>query len=245
MGIVSYLTTSTDEAYSVRDLVPSPESLVSRVLVFESPHKQEIKEHLPVVGTTGERVLSFISADEAGKYGSLGRFVQALNCIVNSDIAVMNVSSVPLQCKAYAIPADSPLLGDAWKLLEKYRKAWSAEGPLPASLESAVTVAVAEDFQARFARLQLAPDYVVVPWGGVARRFTSFVAPDHLPQHTVAHPGRPDWLSLVRGGDSGLLEARQLVLAGLPSSHGGIGPLSGTNPICPPNPRLTTAVGTY
>lgn len=70
-GIVEYLTASEGKNYFVQDLVPSAERMISRVLVFESPHKQEVKEHIPVVGTTGRRVLSFISEHEAEKHGSL------------------------------------------------------------------------------------------------------------------------------------------------------------------------------
>ena len=91
------------------------------VLVFESPHVDELKARLPVVGTAGKSALRFLLSDQPRDL-SLGRFVQQSHLAGDGRIAILNVSNVPMQAAAFAENEGPDLTWEEWALIEKVRR---------------------------------------------------------------------------------------------------------------------------
>jgi hypothetical protein len=102
VSAIDYLSEDGSGKYwrwHVPDLVPSNRA-VELVFVFESPHVDELKAGLPVVGAAGKSALRFLLPDQAGDL-SLGRFVQQRHAAGDDRIAILNVSNVPMQAAAF------------------------------------------------------------------------------------------------------------------------------------------------
>jgi hypothetical protein len=102
VSAISYLSEDGSGIYArwhVPDLVPSSRA-VELVFVFESPHVDELRTGLPVVGTAGRSALRFLGPGQP-KDRSLGHFVQQSHAAGDGRIAILNVSNVPMQETAF------------------------------------------------------------------------------------------------------------------------------------------------
>lgn len=213
-GVEAYIGEDGQGVYAqwhVSDLVPKNTQDIRLVFVFESPHVDEVKAGIPVVGEAGQLALDYLLAGQANGR-SLGSFVQGMHTAGNGQVAILNVSDVPLQ-SSVAVGHDSRGLSEsAWAMLESVRvsdarTATSMKGPDA----NDVGRVLLRSLQRRVDDLRLAPDAVIVAGGVCARRFMrSFLPPPGVQLLNVPHPSRRQWLNSPE--DPELLEVRRLFL---------------------------------
>lgn len=84
-----------DDPLYVPNIENYDKSEIGYIFLVESPHKNEIKEHIPLVGNSGKSVAKFLLNDNKSTIGEL---------VYNKDkslndirIAIVNVCNIPLQ----------------------------------------------------------------------------------------------------------------------------------------------------
>lgn len=214
MSVETYVGEDGHGVYAqwhVSDLVPKRAQDIRLVFVFESPHVDEVKTGVPVVGEEGQLALDYLLGGQADGR-SLGSVVQGLHAAGNGQVAILNVSNVPLQSAA-AVGPDSPGLSEnAWALLESVRvsDARTATSMMSPGANGVGRVLLSS-LQRRVDDLGLAPDAVIVAGGVCARRFMRSFAPvSGVQPLNVPHPSRRQWLNYP--DDPRLLQVRRLFL---------------------------------
>jgi hypothetical protein len=194
--VTDYLSENGSGMYGrwhVPDLVPSSPA-VELVLVFESPHVEELKTRLPVAGAAGRSALRFLLPGQP-KELSLGRFVQQSHAAGDYRIAILNVSNVPMQEAAF-VDAEAPDLGEGeWTLIEKVRRSRARS---ISSIQGAETRAISEvlvdGLRHRLSGVATGHESRVVAAGTFAQRMVAAAFPDLRPSPLrVPHPSFNQW----------------------------------------------------
>lgn len=192
------------QAAYVRDLLPPVSARVGLLLVFESPHVDELAAGLPVVGRAGRSGLEYLLGARTGE--SLGGYVAARHDAQDDRIAVMNVSNVPLQRSAFVVGPEPALTAVDWEVLRHVRtsRANTVRGTQSADANR-VGDALLVGLQTRFDALSFGAGSRVVAAGACAQRFVRGLT--GLPSaaievfhpsygHWLRHPGRPQHVAL-------------------------------------------------
>lgn len=180
-------------AAHVRDLVPPAGVPVSLLMVFESPHVDEVSAGMPLMGAAGRSGLEYLRGARA--QGSLGSFVAEKHATGDYRVAVMNVSNVPLQLAAFTtIPA--PALAPAdWDVLRRVRTSTARSvGGTRNPDANRIGDALLASLQARFNSMTAGGDLTVVAAGRCAQRFVRQLTGLPAKQLRVAHPSYAQWL---------------------------------------------------
>lgn len=203
----------------VADLIPAVGTRIGLVLVFESPHQDELTRRLPVSGKAGRDALRFLlrqsSTDEA-----LGPFVEAVNHGTSgAGIALINVSGVPLEKTAYADPVRVPgLTGAEWSMLDKFRKSSPRSvSTIRPGLRSKSAQLLLAGFQSRVTALGSLADAKVAVAGTFAQLYWRSIQPTPVARLLeVPHPSYDQWNRPTNQGHKGLTALRQTFLALVP-----------------------------
>ena len=230
MSAIDYLSEDGSGTYArwhVPDLVPSNRA-VELVFVFESPHVDELRTGLPVVGAAGKSALRFLLPGQP-KDRSLGRFVQQSHAAGDDRIAILNVSNVPMQEAAF-VDAEAPDLGEGeWTLIEKVRRSRARS---VSSMRGAETRAISEvlvdGLRNRLSGVATGSEGRVVAAGTFAQRMVAAAFPDLTPSPLhVPHPSFNQWNRMANQNLPDLIDARDR-FGGQPSTaqhfesvHGG------------------------
>lgn len=78
--------------YFVPDYPEDNHEKVKILFVLESPHKKEVEKKLPLVGSTGKNVASFLLEDNTNL--PFGEHIKSMN---ESNIGIINICNIPLQ----------------------------------------------------------------------------------------------------------------------------------------------------
>lgn len=195
--------------WHVADLVPT--AAAELVLVFESPHVEELKARIPVAGAAGRSALRYLLPAQP-KNLSLGHFVNQSLQTGHGRVAVLNVSNVPMQAAAFVNSEAPDLSGHGWALLERVRTSTArAVSSMRESDAKTLTERLAERLQGRLSKIKIAEDCAVVAAGSFARRVTAAAATD-LPSFDlldVPHPSFNQWHRQANQGLPSLREARR------------------------------------
>jgi hypothetical protein len=212
VNVTDYLLESgsgVDRPWHVPDLVP-PEGAAELVFVFESPHVEELRAGLPVVGAAGRSALRFLLPDQP-KDLSLGQFVEQSHLAGHGRIAILNVSNVPMQAAAFD-DGDAPdLRQQEWALLEKVRRSTARSVSSMRGTEArAVTEHLVGALGDRLSKLATTGGSHVVAAGIFAQRVMAAASPDLLPGLLkVPHPSFNQWNRLANQELPSLIEARR------------------------------------
>lgn len=207
-----YLHSDPQSTWHVGDLLHADTRQIRLIFVLESPHSDEIDLGLPVVGQAGKSALRFLQgANWAGE--SLGRFVADRHVASDARLAIMNVSTVPLQGKAFngaVIRPDLTRQDWAW-LGGTFRK--SKARLVDATRDqkiSAVGRLLLDSVQERIDQACLDPDCVIVACGRFAQRYVSRLR--RLPRTVlnVPHPAKSQWHPKKKPVPNDLIRAREL-----------------------------------
>ncbi|GAA2926172.1 hypothetical protein GCM10010458_05100 [Microbacterium luteolum] len=196
MSIDDYVTEdgsgSLRDAY-VRDLLPASGMPVKLLLIFESPHLEEVAAGTPVVGGAGQSALEYLLGNATR--GSLGEFVDAMHTAGDYRVAVMNVSNVPLQPQAFDDDA-GPLTPDEWKVIGAVRDSTAREvdGTMTPEANRIGTI-IRDGLQGRVSRLKFESGTAVVLCGDFVQRFARRLTGLPGEPLKVFHPSRNLWLN--------------------------------------------------
>lgn len=161
---------------------------------FESPHVEELKARLPVVGSAGRSALRFLCPGDSRSLG-LGQYVRQRHAAGDSRIAVLNVSNVPMQAAAFVEVEGPDLQGGEWTLIEKVRRsrARSIRGMRGAETQRIAQVLV-DGLRERLADVVSGTNGQVVGAGTFAQRMVSAAIPELTPHPLqVPHPSFNQW----------------------------------------------------
>ncbi|MCR2812798.1 hypothetical protein [Microbacterium sp. zg.Y1084] len=177
------------------DLVRRGAGDVELVFVLESPHTDELISRYPVAGMTGRDALAILCQQTRGTE-SLGRLVKNNIDAGDGRVAILNVSTVPLQEKAFKphtkIPP--PPLTD-WEVLDDMRDAKKAARVAGDPAAQAITAALQDDFQRRMRSVPMSADCIVAVCGGFAHPFgRALVLAAGQTSIEVRHPSNGWWL---------------------------------------------------
>lgn len=182
-----------NKAAHIPDLVSHTGEKVSLLIVLESPHIDELKARLPVVGSAGRSGLEYLLSANTGD--SLGNYVSARHNAGDWRIAIMNVSNVPLQQNAFTRQTSPTLSPAEWEVLRRVRtsKAKAIDGTRSAAANQ-VSENILIGLQTRMKSLNFETGATVVAAGPCAQRFTRSL--QGLPAATlnVHHPSYGNWL---------------------------------------------------
>lgn len=192
----------------VPDLVPSDRA-VELVFVFESPHVDELRTGLPVVGAAGKSALRFLLPGQP-KDRSLGRFVQQSHAAGDDRIAILNVSNVPMQEAAF-VDAEAPDLGEGeWTLIEKVRRSRARSlSSMRGGGTRAISEVLVDGLRHRLSGVATGSEGRVVAAGTFAQRMVAAAFPDLTPSPLrVPHPSFNQWNRAANQKLTDLISAR-------------------------------------
>lgn len=170
MDAVDYVVGAYPAAH-VDDLVAQGAGAADLVFVLESPHTDELIAKHPVAGNTGRAALSILRDRPRGAE-SLGEFVKDNIKAGDARVAILNVSTVPLQAKAFRkrTRITAPPLND-WVVLDDMRNAKKATHVALDPTAQAVTAALHADLQRRMRDVRMSDGCTVAVCGGFAHPF--------------------------------------------------------------------------
>jgi hypothetical protein len=211
VSAIDYLNENGSGIYArwhVPDLVPSDRA-VELVFVFESPHVDELRTGLPVVGAAGKSALRFLLPGQP-KDRSLGRFVQQSHAAGDDRIAILNVSNVPMQEAAF-VDAEAPDLGEAeWTVIEKVRRSRARSLSSMRGTETrAISEVLVDGLRHRLSGVATGSEGRVVAAGTFAQRMVAAAYPDLTPSPLrVPHPSFNQWNRMANQNLTDLIAAR-------------------------------------
>lgn len=179
------------KASYVRDLLPPADKAVKLLLILESPHSEEIKAGMPVVGGAGQSALEYLLGDTSG--ASLGEFVDSMHAAGDYRVAIINVSNVPLQPGAYEDGA-GPLTPDEWEVIRVVREstAWRVDGTQTPEANRIGSILL-DGLQDRLDLMNFEPGATAVACGEFVQRFSRWLTGLPAKQLNVYHPSRNLW----------------------------------------------------
>lgn len=211
VSAIDYLSEDGSGMYRrwhVPDLVPSSRA-VELVFVFESPHVEELKARLPVVGAAGKSALRYLAPDQPRDL-SLGHFVQQSHAAGDGRIAILNVSSVPMQAAAFAGKEAPELEEGEWAMIERVRrsKARSMSSMRGTGVQAIAEVLV-DGLRKRLSGVASGIEGRVVAAGTFAHRVVAAALPDLTPEPLrVPHPSFNQWNRVANQNLAALIEVR-------------------------------------
>lgn len=197
-------------AANVEDLVLRGAGEVELIFVLESPQTDELIAKHPVAGSAGRAALAILRRQPLGT-DSLGGLVERNIKAGDGRVAILNVSTVPLQNKAFKLRTNvaAPPLTD-WSVLDDMRDAKKTARVAVGPAAQAVTAALHTDLQRRLRHVPMSPDCAVAVCGGFAHPFgraLSLIGAQRM--FEIRHPSNGWWqrstgqfatnLHLVRG----------------------------------------------
>jgi len=197
----------------VPDLIAASNLPLSVVFLVESPHYDELLSGAPLTGGAGKLALNYIR-DQTGSSEGLGPWLSHKIGVGNARAAIMNVSQVPLQEKAFdrarAVPLKPKLTPDEWRSLERVRtkkpSVWTPE-------EDQLGQILTGELQQRVSRLNTGTGAMVVPCGRFAKTFLeSIVLPPGCSMLPVPHPAHSQWQQAKGQVAMNLVTARDILL---------------------------------
>lgn len=170
MDAVDYVVGAYPAAH-VDDLVAQGAGTADLVFVLESPHTDELIAKHPVAGSTGRAALAILRDQPPGAE-SLGGVVKHNIMAGDARVAILNVSTVPLQAKAFRrrTSVTAPPLND-WDVLDDMRNAKKAAHVALDPTAQAVTAALHADLQRRMRDVPMSATCTVAVCGGFAHPF--------------------------------------------------------------------------
>lgn len=170
MQAVDYVTGAYPAAH-VDDLVSLGADSVDLVFILESPHTDELIAKHPVAGTTGRAALALLRGQARG-LESLGGVVERNIKAGNARVAILNVSTVPLQERAFKKRTNitAPPLTD-WDVLDEIRDAKKAARVSLDPAAQTVIAALDAGLQRRMRDVPMSADCAVAVCGGFAHPF--------------------------------------------------------------------------
>lgn len=212
MSAIDYLIEDGLGAYArwhVPDLVPAG-GPVELVFVFESPHVDELRSRLPVVGSAGQSALRFLLSREPRGRG-LGHFVKESHDAGSTQVAVVNVCRVPMQRAAF-VHTEVPGLGAGeWTLIERARRSRARSISAMRNVELRdISEALADGLRARLSAVPRGPQGRIVVAGVFAQRMVGAALPSLEPHPLqVPHPSFNQWNRVANLKLPDLVEMRQ------------------------------------
>lgn len=179
------------DTYSVKDLIPTDARFL---FILESPHKEELKNGIPVAGSSGKMMTKIIFGESMSEpigllvSSRIGRSEEQKL----SQIALLNVSPIPMQAAAYSA-ADQAKHIKFLSILEKIRVNLSANYRDPDW--NYVRDLIRTDFGIRLAAL-LHRELCIIPCGKFASHhyFDSGILGKKWSEISgVPHPSRNQW----------------------------------------------------
>ena len=168
------------------------------VLLLESPHKDEVPQHCPLVGSSGVYATKGLGTVLPAMRGAdaLGDLVASSDPRV-SWLGIMNASRVPLKPRPYwesgaGRPADIP----AWPTFAKCLPYVRGKRPVTERNEAALLLerVIVEDLQERLDRIPTGSDLLLVCCGAIAQRILERAqVPDGIRVVYTYHPSRDQW----------------------------------------------------
>lgn len=193
MDAVDYVLGAYSAAH-VDDLVALGAGTVDLVFVLESPHTDELIAKHPVAGRTGRAALAILRDQPPGAE-SLGGVVKHNIQAGDARVAILNVSTVPLQAKAFRkrTSITAPPLND-WGVLDDMRNAKKAAHVAPDPTARAVAVALHADLQRRMRDVPMSAGCTVAVCGGFAHPFGRALSLTHNQSLIeIRHPSNKWW----------------------------------------------------
>lgn len=187
--------TGSMKDHYVDDIVPAVGMKIGLVIIFESPHLDELASGLPVSGKAGRDALRFLTSPDPAT-DALGPFVRAVNHGSGAGIALVNVSGVPLERTAYSSPALGPRVTDAeWTMLDRLRASTPRSvSTIRAGLRSESAQLLLAGFQSRVVSLGSLSDATVAVAGTFAQLYWRSIRPTPtLRLLEVPHPAYDQW----------------------------------------------------
>lgn len=191
MPAVDYVADGGPADWRVPDLVPQGVS-PRLVIVFESPHVDELKAVTPVAGSAGRSAMRFLRQN-AQHREALGPYVK--DRLNTGRVAILNVSSVPLQKAAFKTVDPPDLSQTDWALLERVRTSGAKRIRTMRSPEArSLSRVLADDLRSRIEELDLIPETRVAAAGRFAQRMVREFSDDlGLQVLEVPHPSYNLW----------------------------------------------------
>lgn len=170
MDIANYLLGSSSSAV-VRDLIGVHGQDVEILFLVESPHSDELDRRHPLAGIAGADALAVLESRPRNSM-SLGALVKQRTMAGDGRLAIVNISTVPLQAEAFKssqrVPT-SPTI-DWASLVELREHAQDPTLPWSQQAQDAQKVLL-DDVQRRIDAVQLGPSSLVAVCGHFAAMF--------------------------------------------------------------------------
>lgn len=210
-----YIRHGPSSAWHIPDLVPTDPSKIRLLFVLESPHVNEPDSRTPIVGGAGKSALRFLQGT-SWTGDSLGGYIAGQHDLGNEELAVMNVSTVPLQQEAFLRTAVAPdMTPQEWRWLGVTWRNSRAKTVDATGFRQADTIGrlLLDRLQDRIDQLALARSCTVVACGRFAQRYVLQLS--GLPGRPlkVPHPANNQWHSKSEPVPKDLVQVRELFAA--------------------------------
>ena len=182
----------------VDDLVLRSAGDVELVFILESPHTDELISRHPAAGIAGRDALAILRQQPRGTE-SLGHMVHDNINAGDGQVAILNVSTVPLQKKAFTRRSKvaAPPLRD-WDVLDNMRDPKKATRVALDPAAQAVTAALQVDLRRRMRDVPTSADCIVAVCGGFAHPFgRALTLTAGQTAIEVRHPSNGWWLETL------------------------------------------------
>ena len=168
-----------------------PQGTVRLVLITESPHTDELEAKHPLAGRSGKAALELLGKPE----GSLGAWVKKLHSQDKSEIALLNVSQVPLQKKAFAYRASPSLSSNDWKILDRLQENKTLVERMRAGDCKDACILLAKQFEVSISTLPTSCDTEYYIAGKFAWKFWQSIQENSQRNNAfeIPHPARNRW----------------------------------------------------
>lgn len=211
-----YLQDGPTSPWHVPDLLPTDPKQIRLLFVLESPHVDELDSpRRPVVGEAGKSALKYLQGT-SWRGESLGDFVANQHAAGDGRLAVLNVSTVPLQVEAFARTSVPPALTpEEWRWLGKTFRRSSAKTVNATGVpkSDAAGQLLLDGVQGRVDRCRLSSASTVVACGNWAQRYVRQLTGLPSVPLKVPHPANHQWHPRKTPLPKELARLRELFLA--------------------------------
>lgn len=210
-----YLQDGPTSPWHVPDLLPTDPTPIRLLFVLESPHVDELEPpRRPLVGEAGKSALKYLQGT-SWNGDSLGNFVANKHAAGDGRLAVLNISTVPLQEAAFTRTSIPPALTrQEWRWLgETFRNSTaSTVNATGVSKADAAGQLLLDGLQDRVDRLVLSSACTVVACGRWVQRFVRQLTALPSVPLKVPHPANHQWHPKKKSLPKELVSLRKLFL---------------------------------
>lgn len=181
--------------YRVPDLVPPRGVKAELLMLLESPHLDELRNGIPLSGSAGRAASRFLFP-ACRTSTALGEFIKGRHARNDFRVAIVNVSPVPLQEKAFERSVSSPnLSGNDWAILSAIQQSNKrAVTDLPGSIEQDTNRLLLPGLRSRLAEIELTNSATLFLAGTFAERtWKDLGASSHSAHRSIPHPSWNGW----------------------------------------------------